>query len=107
MGRKIKVDENVWRAAKAMRGKISNAEIGRVLGISEASVYKIHSSNTYDDYREAVNKRFQSFKKEEPSQYVEPRRGQVTFYGDALELSKITSIASILGIEEFEWSLTP
>lgn len=108
MGRKIKVDENVWKAAKAMQWEMSDAEIGRALGVSASCVCRIHNSDTYDDYRETVNKNFQSIKKkDEPSQFVEPRHGQVTFYGDALELSRLTSIAEILGIEEFEWSLAP
>jgi hypothetical protein len=109
MSRTPKVTENVYKAIKAVGDRLSVKEVSEIFGISMATANRVRVSDSYETYRKETTEACKAIgsKPVLDQNYIEPRHGQVTFYGDALELSKLTSIADILGIEEFEWTLTP
>lgn len=111
-GKKPKVTENVYKAIKAAGYNMSANELGEIFNISERTVSRVRISESYEAFRRETTEECKKMIKNKtlPKQtYAEPEalKGQVTFYGDALELSRLTGIASILGIEDYEWQISP
>lgn len=82
---------------------VSRAVIANVTGRSRDAIRRVASATSWDEFKAELRVFRRAAKDGEP----QSETGQITFYGDPLELSRLSGIAAILGIDEFEYRPRP
>lgn len=112
--KKLKVTKELWSLVKASKGRAKNSQVSALLGISKRTIGYIHESDSYEEYLEGIRERSRKSRAQrklvQPSlaldvEQDESGKSYIKFYGDTVMLSRLASIAGILGVSEYEWSI--